>query len=99
MNENLAKRALRYLVEQPLEDPTVEPEIGADVGEEEQKIEIFFSNLDEAMQKKVMDALLKATESTPDDVMARKKITEQLSKKPMFIVVGDELKRQMNIDI
>jgi len=99
MNENLAKRALRYLVEQPLEDPAAIPETEPEVGEEEQKIEIFFSNLDENIQKKIMESLLKATESTPDDVMARKKITEQLSKKPMFIVVGDELKRQMNIDI
>ena len=111
MNENLVARSLRYLTEVDPLDPTPKPtppaenepdfapEAEPEVGDEAAKIEIYFSNLDAATQKAVMEALLQAAQATVDDTMARQKIEKQLSEKPMFVVMGMDLKRQLNINL
>ena len=66
---------------------------------EEEGIEIFFDDLDEDTQKKVMASLTKALNATEDDEYANKKIIEKLAKSPLFVVIGQEIVRELNIDI
>lgn len=114
IHENLIKRASRFLVEapedeinldQPIEEPTIEPEPVADDNSEtgaddkSSKIEIYYSNLDVETQKSIMSSLVKELNATEDDEIAQQKIVEQLSKQPLFVVMGDELQRQLQIKI
>ena len=66
---------------------------------EEEGIDIFFDDLDEDTQKKVMAALLNTLNVSDDDDYANKKIIEKLAKTPLFVIIGQEIVRELNIDI
>ncbi len=92
-------------IEEPIEEPTIEPEPVADDNSEtgaddkSSKIEIYYSNLDVETQKSIMSSLVKELNATEDDEIAQQKIVEQLSKQPLFVVMGDELQRKLQIKI
>jgi hypothetical protein len=62
-------------------------------------IEVFFSNLDEETQDSIMKGIKEAVNATEDDDIADTKIREVLSKKPIWVVRGEDLQKQMGIDI
>lgn len=109
MEDKLYERANRYLGEQPVEEPEIEPvdpgmepgtgdELEAPVAEDE-GIEIYFDNLDNESQKKVMDALMDQVNAAEDDTYSNDKITEAMTKTPLFVLKPGELKRQLDIDV
>jgi len=106
MNENLIKRAQRYLVEDDTDD--MEADMGDEentdttddvAGEELVNIEIFFGDLSENIQKTIMDSLKKSVNAADGDEYAEQKIVEQLSKKPIFVANPTDLQRQLQISI
>jgi len=110
--KNLIKEASRFLYEAPEDEMGMDDEMGnpnepemsmddsdENTGEDLTKIEVFFSNLDANTQKAIMDSLKNSLNATEDDKFAEKKIVEQLSKDPLFVVMGDELQRQLQIRI
>jgi hypothetical protein len=62
-------------------------------------IEVFFSNLDEETQDSIMKGIKEAVNAAEDDELADTKIREALSKKPLWVVQGSDLQKQMGIDI
>lgn len=66
---------------------------------EAEGIEIFFTDLDETKQKEIMETLREALNVAEDDDYGLKQINEILSKKPLFIVLGNELAKELNIDL
>jgi len=62
-------------------------------------VEIFFNDLSEEKQKSVMTSLVNALNATEEDDYAVKKITEQLSDKPIMVIKGNQLKNQLGIRI
>jgi len=91
----LLERAKRFLGEQPEDEMGEEPEDETPPEE----IEIYFDNLDEGTQKKVMNGLMSVLNVTDDDQYGTEKILEGLSKTPIFVTTADELKRRANVDI
>jgi DNA-directed RNA polymerase specialized sigma54-like protein len=65
----------------------------------EGNIEIYFSNLDEETQDKIMKSIKDVVNAAEDDELSDIKIQEALSKKPIWIVRGEDLQKQMGIDI
>lgn len=105
LHEKLIKNASRYLTEAPEDEfdmnaPDIETDdADEETGEDITKIEVYFSNLDATTQKAIMDSLKNALNAADDDKFAEKKIVDQLSKDPLFVVMGDELQRQLQIRI
>ena len=95
----LLERAKRFLGEQPEGD--IEGDIDGEPTDETppEEIEIYFDNLDEGTQKKVINGLMSVLNVTDDDQYGTEKIIEGLSKSPIFVTTADELKRRADIDV
>ncbi len=77
-----------------------DPTNNRDMSQEDQaKIEIYFSNLDEEIRNKILSGLKAKLNATQDDSIAEQKIIEQLSKAPLFVTMVDEIQRQLQIKI
>ena len=62
-------------------------------------IQVFFTDLDEIVQKKIMDQLMEALNVKPDDSFSNKKIMESLGRYPLFVTSGSEISKQLKFDI
>lgn len=87
----------KQINEQPFDDPIVS-DLPGDKTEIE-KIEIYFDNLDNEAQKKIMDTIKNQVNATDDDKFSHDKIMQAFSKTPIFVVTPSELKRLLNIDL
>ncbi len=103
--EKLLKNYLRMIKEAPedelgLDNDSMNVDNSLDQNDSvDDKIEIYYSNLDQASQQKVMSALKKQLNATDDDSIAENNISEQLSKQPLFVIMGEELQRQLQLKI
>ncbi len=82
---------------EPEADDAVNPE--KEEPEENKQIEVYFTDLDENLQKQIMEATLDAINADKSDDFSRKKINEAFAAKPMFISYPDQLAREMGIDV
>ena len=90
--------------EEPTEEIPIEGEGEGEEDKEETKVEInkleiFFNDLDEKSQKKLLDLLKEVLNASEDDEYAKEKIIEKLSRKPIITFVPEEIVRKLNIDI
>jgi len=104
--KNILKNSLRTLNEAPEDELDMSMgDVGNDLNQNsdidsvDDKIEIYYSNLDQTSQQKVMSALKKQLNATDDDSIAENNISEQLSKQPLFVIMGEELQRQLQLKI
>lgn len=64
-----------------------------------EEVKVFFENLNADTQVRIMKAILESVNASEDDEYANKKIMEVLSEKPLWITIGDELVRELDIDL
>lgn len=62
-------------------------------------IDIFFNNLDEVTQKKIMEAIMKELNVSEDDEYSNKKIVEGLSKTALVTLTGKDITNKIKFDI
>ena len=81
-------------------DQNAVPEDSNDKSEEKLKpVSVYFADLTDEVQKKILDSMKEVSNASEDDQISEDKIREQLALKPIFTIVPDEFKRQMDISI
>lgn len=77
-----------YLKEQP-EEPAAP---GA-------PIDVFFNNLDELTQKKIMEATMKELNVAEDDDYGNKKIVDGFAKVPLISLTGKDITNKIKFEV
>lgn len=62
-------------------------------------INIFFNNLDEVTQKKVMESLMASLNITQDDEYSNKKIIDALAKDPLVTISGKDVTQKIKFEV
>ena len=62
-------------------------------------VEIYFSDLVQDVQEKIINNLLISMNATEDDEESERKIRDQLVKSPIMIIDISEFKRSQGLDI
>jgi len=78
-----------FLKEQP-ETPVSEPGAGTD---------IFFNNLDEVTQKKIMESVMKELNAAEDDDFANKKIVDGFAKTPLITLTSKDITSKIKFEV
>jgi hypothetical protein len=62
-------------------------------------IDVYFNNLDELTQKKIMDSLMVVLNISADDDYGTKKLADGFAKSPIISLTGKDISQKVKFDI
>jgi len=83
---------------EPNDDLAPGDEPGEDIGDDD-TIKIYFNDLTEEIQEKVIDKMKKALKVTEEDDVSINKIKDQINDNPLVEMDVEEFKRKMGLKI